>query len=141
MMKRIFSVTNFKIFVKFGCVGVINTIIDTVVFFVLCDVMGMYEVGANVAAYVTSATNSYLMNSRFVYKESKYTLKKYFHFLAGNITVLLISTAALAAFSGFFEVKVIAKLITVPVTVILNFCIQRFIVFKKSADKINDKRC
>ena len=77
-IKKLFSKANFKMFVKFGCVGVINTIIDTAVFFVLCDIIGVWEIVSNCAAYIVSATNSYFMNSRFVYRDRKYSLKSSF---------------------------------------------------------------
>lgn len=137
-MRKLFSKANLKMFIKFGCVGVVNTLIDTGVFFLLCDVAGVWELVSNIAAYLVSATNSYFMNSRFVYRADRYSFKKYLQFLAGNVFVLIVSSVSLAAFARFFAVKTIAKLITVPITVILNFAVQRFIVFKKSADKIGD---
>ena len=136
-IKKLFSKANFKMFVKFGCVGVINTIIDTAVFFVLCDIIGVWEIVSNCAAYIVSATNSYFMNSRFVYRDRKYSLKKYFGFLLGNVFVLIVSSLSLAVLSRFFSVKTVAKLITVPITVVLNFGFQRFILFKESADKLD----
>lgn len=137
-MSKFFSKANLKMFIRFGCVGVINTMIDTGVFFLLCDVAGVWELAANIAAYIVSATNSYFMNSRFVYRADGYSFKKYIQFLAGNVFVLIVSSVSLAVFARFFDVKTVAKLITVPITVVLNFAVQRFIVFKKSADKIGD---
>ena len=138
-MKKLFSKANFKMFIGFGCVGVINTLIDTAVFFLLCDVIGVWEIPSNVVAYLVSATNSYLLNSRFVYHTPSYSFKKYVQFLCGNVLVLIISSASLAVFARFFAVKTVAKLITVPLTVVLNFAIQRFIIFKKSADKLENR--
>lgn len=136
-MKKLFSVANLKMFIKFGCVGVLNTIIDTVVFFLLCDICSINELFSNIASYLISATNSYFLNSRHVYHAEKYSFEKYFHFLAGNVCVLVISTLSIMFFSRFFTVKTIAKLISMPITIILNFFIQRFVIFKKSADKLS----
>lgn len=135
-MKKLLSDKNIIMFIKFSFVGVINTVIDTAVFFLLCDIGGINEIISNVAAYVTAATNSYLLNSRFVYHEDKYTLGAYFKFLTANTSVLIISTLSIMLISRFVDYKIIAKLITIPVTVIINFVFQRFIVFKKSAERL-----
>ena len=127
-------------FIKFSCVGVLNTLIDYGVFFVMCDIFGINIYISNVCGYVLSATNSYFMNSMFVYKDKKFGFKKYVAFLAGNVSVLLLSTAFIAVLSKNIEVKTIAKLISAPFTILLNFCFQRFILFKKSADKITYKK-
>ena len=135
-MKKLLSDKNVIMFIKFSFVGVINTVIDAAVFFLLCDIGGINEIISNVAAYVTAATNSYLLNSRFVYHEDKYTLGAYLKFLTANTSVLIISTLSIMLISRFVDYKIIAKLITIPVTVIINFVFQRFIVFKKSAERL-----
>lgn len=139
-MKKIFNINNLIMFIKFSCVGVLNTLIDYGVFFVMCDILGINIYTSNVCGYVLSATNSYFMNSIFVYKDKKFGFKKYAAFLAGNISVLLLSTVFIAVLSNCIEVKTIAKLISAPFTILLNFCFQRFILFKKSADKISHKK-
>ena len=139
-MKKIFNTDNLIMFIKFSCVGVLNTLIDYGVFFVMCDIFGINIYISNVCGYVLSATNSYFMNSMFVYKDKKFGFKKYVAFLAGNVSVLLLSTAFIAVLSKNIEVKTIAKLISAPFTILLNFCFQRFILFKKSADKISHKK-
>lgn len=139
-MKKIFNTNNLIMFIKFSCVGVLNTLIDYGVFFVMCDIFGINIYISNVCGYVLSATNSYFMNSMFVYKDKKFGFKKYVAFLAGNVSVLLLSTIFIAVLSKNIEVKTIAKLISAPFTILLNFCFQRFILFKKSADKITYKK-
>ncbi len=138
-MKKLFTKGNFIMFIKFSCIGVLNTLIDYGVFFILCDILKLNMVFSNVMAYILSATNSYFLNSSFVYNEKKLTLKKYAGFLSGNVFVLIISTVFIAVLSKYIPVKTISKLISAPITLVLNFLFQRFILFKKSADKINDE--
>lgn len=135
-MKKLLSDKNVIMFIEFSFVGVINTVIDAAVFFLLCDIGGINEIISNVAAYVTAATNSYLLNSRFVYHEEKYTFGAYVKFLTANTSVLIISTLSIMLISRFVTYKIIAKLITIPITVVINFVFQRFIVFKKSAERL-----
>ena len=138
-MKKLFSKGNFIMFIKFSCVGVLNTLIDYGVFFVLCDILKLNMVFSNITSYVLAATNSYLLNSGLVYKDKNFTFKKFLGFLSGNVFVLIISTLFIALLSNYIQIKTIAKLISAPITLVLNFLIQRFIIFKKSADKINDE--
>ena len=137
-MKKLFTKGNFIMFVKFSCVGLLNTLIDYGAFFILCDILKLNMVFSNITSYILSATNSYFLNSSFVYKEKKFTLKKYAGFLSGNVFVLIISTIFIALFANYIPVKTIAKLISAPITLVLNFLFQRYILFKKSADKINE---
>lgn len=135
MEKLIDSLKNKKeiyTFLKFACVGVINTVTDTLLFFWLCDIWGINEIVSNVISYMISATNSYFLNSAFVYKQKQFSVGKYFKFLTANITVLIISTVMIAFISRFTEIKTVAKLITVPITMIINFILQRFMVFKNN---------
>ena len=134
-MKKLLQNKNFIMFVKFGCVGVINTLVDSAVFFLMCDIWGIHEIFSNVTAYVFAATNSYFLNSRFVYHDTRFSLKRYTAFLSANVSVLVISTISILLLSKLVPYKIIAKLITIPITVCINFILQRFVVFKKSADK------
>ncbi len=127
--------TNFFIFCKYSVAGIINTLVDLVTFFVMCDVLNFAEITSNVVAYLCCATSSYLINSRYVYKENGYTLKRYFQFVTGNFTVLIISTVVIVFVSDFVTLKLLAKLVAMPVTILLNFTIQRFLIFRISADK------
>lgn len=134
-MNKLFGNKNIIMFIKFGCVGVLNTLIDSGVFFLMCDIAGINEIASNVTAYLLAATNSYFLNSRFVYRDAEFSLKKYTSFLTANVSVLIISTVSILLLTNFVPYKIIAKLITIPITVIINFVLQRFVVFRKSADK------
>ena len=129
-----------KVFVKFCLVGLGNTAIDAGVFFLMCDILGLNQVFSNVVSYALGALNSYILSSKIVYNEEKYSLKKYIKFMSGNFCILLVSTVLVMIFSKFFEAKVIGKLLSIPITLTLNFLFQRYIVFRESADKILKER-
>ena len=54
-------------FVKFGLVGVLNTLINWIIF-ALLNFIGVYYIVANVIAYVIATANSYIWNSKWVFK-------------------------------------------------------------------------
>ena len=57
-------------FVKFGLVGVINTLVDFLVFQVLNLLVGWTYL-AQIAGYCCGIVNSYLWNSNWTFKETK----------------------------------------------------------------------
>ena len=54
-------------FIKFGMVGVINTLVNWIIFFIL-NALGMYYILANIIAYILGTVNSYLWNTLWVFK-------------------------------------------------------------------------
>ena len=54
-------------FVKFGLVGVLNTLINWIIF-ALLNFIGVDYIVANVIAYVIATANSYIWNSKWVFK-------------------------------------------------------------------------
>lgn len=59
-------VNDIKQFIKFGFVGVSNTLINWCVFLVLVN-LGFYYISANVIAYLVATANSFLWNSKWVF--------------------------------------------------------------------------
>ena len=54
-------------FIKFGLVGVLNTLINWIIF-ALLNFVGVYYIVANVIAYAIATANSYIWNSKWVFK-------------------------------------------------------------------------
>jgi putative flippase GtrA len=56
-------------FVKFGIVGVSNTVLTLVVYTVLLKVFGVWYLAASAIGFVVGATNGFLLNRRWTFKE------------------------------------------------------------------------
>jgi putative flippase GtrA len=56
-------------FVKFGIVGVSNTLLTLVVYTVLLKVFGVWYLGASAIGFVVGATNGFLLNRKWTFKE------------------------------------------------------------------------
>ncbi|MDO4670756.1 MAG: GtrA family protein [Aerococcus sp.] len=61
-------------FIKFGIVGVVATVIDFAVYFVLTDVIGIHYLIANLLSFSISTVFNYWASMRYVF-ESKYVGK------------------------------------------------------------------
>jgi putative flippase GtrA len=56
-------------FVKFGTVGVSNTLITFIVYTVLLKVFGVWYLAASAIGFLVGATNGFLLNRRWTFKE------------------------------------------------------------------------
>ena len=120
------------IFIKFGLVGVLNTYINWIVFIIL-NMLGMYYIFSNIIAYSLSTLNSYIWNSKWVFKYSgddvKETTAK---FIILNIIGLILNTCILYILVDIIGLnKIVSLIITTVIVMILNYFINKLWVFKK----------
>ena len=137
-----------KQFVKFGLVGVSNTIIGYLIYALslkgmrLLNLWPSYDIYiAQFIMFVLSVAWSYFWNNRFVFKGNVKTKK--------DIVISLLKTYATYAFTSLFLSEVllmfwvriagineyIAPVLNLLITVPLNFLLQKYWAFKKKPDK------
>jgi putative flippase GtrA len=56
-------------FVKFGIVGISNTLITFVVYTILLKVFGVWYLAASAIGFIAGATNGFLLNRRWTFRE------------------------------------------------------------------------
>jgi len=118
-------------FLKFGMVGISNTLISLAIYYTLVY-LGVHYLLANVVAFALSVLNAFYWNSKFVFRQrsnhKKGRLLKVY--LCYGFTFLL-STALLFLMVDIIGVsELIAPLINLCVTVPLNFLLNKFWAFK-----------
>lgn len=118
-------------FIKFCCVGSINTVIDFAVFFTLHSIFEWGVVQSNITSFSLAIANSYLMNKFWSFshvERTKISYKEFFLFCAVSCFALAIGTAILVI--GLAYIKILyLKIIATGVTLIINFLMYRFVVF------------
>jgi putative flippase GtrA len=117
---------------SFAMVGVVNTAIDFSVFWTAINFLGWPLVPANVLAWLVAVSFSYAMNSFITFgPESGRVLRwrDYATFLASGVAGMVASTATLFALSYVLPVLV-AKLISIAVSFVVNFSLSHFVVFR-----------
>lgn len=122
-------------FIKFGIVGCSNTVISYGVYSILTFI-GIPYLLSSIIGFVISVLNSYFWNNRYVFKQNEnevrnpwLTLLKTFISYAG--TGLLLSNIILVFFVEILNFsKYIAPLISLGITIPLNFIINKFWSFK-----------
>ena len=121
----------FNKFIKFGLVGVLNTLINWIIF-ILLNFIGIYYIVSNIIAYAIATANSYIWNSKWVFKyNGKNKKETTVKFLILNLIGLGLNTAILyllVDMAGFN--KLIALVITTSIVMIINYILNKAWVFK-----------
>lgn len=125
-----------KQFIKFGLVGVSNTLISYVVYIVLVY-LGMHYIIANIIGFTVSVFNAYYWNNRFVFKAKEgerriwwKILGKTFMSYAG--TGVILSNILLVVCIDLIGIsEVIAPIIILLITIPLNYIMNKYWAFAK----------
>lgn len=122
-------------FVKFGIVGLSNTLIAYAVY-AACVWLGCHYLVANGLGFVVGVLNAYYWSDRYVFKKEEgetrsalWTLVK--TYLAYGATGLLLASLLLYVYVDRWQVSAyLAQLLVLVVTVPLNFIINKCWSFK-----------
>jgi putative flippase GtrA len=123
--------------ISFAFVGVVNTLIDFSIFWTAATLLQWPLVTANVVAWLVAVSFSYAMNSIITFgPESGRILRwrDYATFAASGVAGMVGSTATLLALSYVLPVLV-AKLLSILVSFVINFSLSHFVVFRKRGDQ------
>jgi putative flippase GtrA len=127
---------------SFAAVGVVNSIVDFVVFWIGVQYLGLPLVPANVLSWLVAVSNSYALNSLVTFaRESEGRLRwsTYGKFLASglaglivNTTVLVAAVNAMPAFIADPTLQLAAsKACAIAASFLVNFSLSYFVVFRR----------
>ena len=81
-IKSFLTIEELKKFIKFGTVGVLNTMVDWGVFFLLASLLSVNGYFSQFMAYVVATANSYILNRTWTFKSK--SDKRYFIITPNN---------------------------------------------------------
>jgi len=120
-------------FIKFGLVGVSNTVLALAVYYVLLF-FGMHYLLANVFAFAISVLNAYFWNSKFVFKQNNLKTGRFRRlakvYVSYGLTFVLSMVLLYVMVDIFGVSELLAPILNLCVTVPLNFLLNRFWAFK-----------
>ena len=144
--KALIVAFDIKKFIKFGTIGVLNTLVDAAVFFVvyrlLCTWAGLdisaagnptwVTAAAQAVAFVTASLNSFLWNKRWTFeKKGKVTRQEAVRFLVTNVGYYLVSLLLIRGVANLFGVSdVVAKLPATLCMILYNYLMTKLWVFR-----------
>jgi len=112
--------------IKYGMVGVVNTLIDYAVSSLCHYLFGVPEELATPIGYVCGITCSYILNGRFTFKAKGSVWK----FIIVNAVSLLIGIGLTHLLTLAGVEYIITKAIVIIITAVINFLGYKLIVFK-----------
>lgn len=120
-----------KTFLKFGFVGVINTLI-TIISFMLLVYLGIHYMLANMIAYAIGVINSFYWNKNWVFEAKDGNKQLFTKFVIVNLITLGINSFALYLFVNYLQVlPYVAQIIATGIGLCINFLLNKQWTFKK----------
>lgn len=128
-----------KEIIFYAIFGVLTTVLNLGVFYVLSNLLHWNENMSNVIAIVIAVLFAYFTNKDLVFHSEAKTLKakwkEFAKFISGRAFTMIIEWVVGALLFLTPMPQMISKLIVTVVVVILNFFISKFFAFKKSRVK------
>lgn len=121
-----------KQFIKFGIVGVSNTLLSLAIYYILVFINVNYLI-ANIVAFIISVLNAYYWNNKYVFKSNNNsTFKKLIKvYLSYGVTFVLGTVLLYVMVDCMGISKYIAPIINLIITIPLNFLLNKLWAFKK----------
>src|SRR5262245_22487079 len=119
--------------VSFGLIGFVNATIDFVVFSILHLYFKLPIIPANLISWCVAVTNSYVLNSMITFAAEsgrKLTFRRYIAFAATQVGGLIANTTTVFVVSFFIPV-LIAKLLAIFASFVVDFSLSHLLVFRK----------
>lgn len=117
-------------FIKFGIVGVSNTVISLVVYYLLLWLGAPYLI-ANTISWIVSVFNAFYWNNRYVFKNDTPWLKSLVKtYISYSVSFLVGSLLLVGFIEGIGVSDKIAPLLTLVVSIPMNFAMNKYWTFK-----------
>ncbi|MBQ7717933.1 MAG: GtrA family protein [Clostridia bacterium] len=136
MLKKIKNIySKYKDIILYLFYGVLTTLVNFAVFYVLFNITKLHYAAANVLAWIAAVAFAYITNRRFVF-DSKKTggaiVGEAAMFVAARLLSLGCETLILLAGDALdFDVNTV-KIAALIVVVVLNYIFSKLFVFKKN---------
>lgn len=122
--------------IRFGFVGLLNTLMDLIVFFVLVHFTHWNVLLAQTLSYACGLANSYVLNRMFTFRHSvKRNASAVVKFVLVNMGSYAISELALYILSKFTLSLLFSKIAITGLTLAVNFSGSKWWVFREAAAK------
>lgn len=130
-------------FVRFAIVGVINTGVDYVTYFLLTrlvDYFDEHKVYATSIAFILAATNSYFMNKIWTFRDkSRQVGEQYLKFFAVSLVGFGLNALIFYFLLRLGLYDILAKVLTTGVVLFWNFLANKLWTFKQKIPPLEKK--
>lgn len=133
MINKLAQRKDFRQFIKFNMVGVLNTLVDIGVF-TLLTFLGLNKYIAKVFSCACGMLNSYICNKRWTFKQKSASGgTEIMKFIVVNLVALGVSLSFLKFFSEYMHIVVwLSNILATGFSLVVNFIGNKFWVFKSA---------
>lgn len=123
-------------FIKFGMVGISNTLISYIVYILLVAI-DVHYLAASFLGFLVSVLNAFYWNNKYVFKVSNYEKRIWWHsflktFMSYAGTGLILNNILLILWIDVFKLnEALGPLINLFITIPLNFLLNKYWAFKE----------
>lgn len=121
-------------FLRFCVVGVLNTLVHLVAFYLQADLLHWEHNLAATLSFLLAAANGYALNHVWTFRMSEsWKIGGLLGYIMVNLVGLGINVGALNLVLLLYDppLKLIAQLPGIPIAMIVNFLLSRYLVFRK----------
>jgi putative flippase GtrA len=118
---------------SFALVGVVNTVVDFIVFSFTHMRLGLPIIAANILSWIVAVTGSYVLNTLVTFaaeSEGKLRAGTYVSFAGSQVGGLVANTATVLIASYFMPV-LMGKVLAIGVSFLVNFLLSHLVVFRQ----------
>ena len=122
--------------VKFGITGVMNTSVDFLVYTLLVSFFSMGLYVSQIISYSCGMLNSYVVNRKWTFStQNGFFSGELVRFIVLNLSMMLLGMGIIYVCTQKLMLhKLVAKLISTLLVLIINFLISNFWVFRSRSD-------
>lgn len=134
MIKKMINKFATKEVLNYLIFGVLTTLVNYVVYFLLYNVLNINYLVANTVAWIAAVVFAYFTNKKFVFNDTDESdsenVRKFLTFTAGRLLTFFIETAWLFVTVDLFGMNAnISKILVAVIVVIANYFISKIFVF------------
>ena len=130
--------------ISYVIVGILTTIINLLSFHLICNVLGVNELIANIIAWLIAVTFAYVTNNLIVFQsgieEKTKELQKIIKFFSARLVTLGLEEIGLLIFVTFLHFpNMIVKLILGVFVIIVNYILSKLFIFNHSSSQMDEQ--
>jgi putative flippase GtrA len=134
-------IEKYRQFIVFGFIGILNSLVDFSVFFLLKYFFNIHYEICFVAGYSAGTVNSFLLNKYLNFRnmdKGNKSVIQFSRFVILNLFSLGLSMLFMYLLVDIFDMNAyISKLLVIIITLVINFIGSKFWVFKKKVYPLN----
>ncbi|MCI9141387.1 MAG: GtrA family protein [Lachnospiraceae bacterium] len=133
-------------FIKFGMVGIVNTVLSYLITNGSYYILHLHEQISNLISFLITVLISYLLNSRFVFRQEEGQHQPWYRALAKVYASYALTELVLMGILLFVQERLlgiphyIATFVNLCVTVPLNFILNKFWAYRKRDNRKDNRK-